>query len=437
MGGMNQPAAQWTTPTRQDYVRKFALFYCGVTLSFSAYFTPQDFNLKVAVIVNVMLFLIGAPHWFRNTRIPPYWLNVISQIGNAGASVWICSFLGPTSHINLVAIPQFIMALMMFSGIHPRTTIASAFLCLWLLSLPLFEFTNTWYLHKRMPEHELVILRELLDISIFAFSTYQFKIVSDAWSLLLSESEQEKTRAQKQNDWRRRLLHILGHDIKEPVVHSLLAIRGLRKKLGDSETILLNQLESAQSSIKEIITNVEHSNQVLEDGNVQLKGMPESELTVGEVLGRIQPIYESRLREKNITLDTSEAHDDHRIRAETDTFIYQIFMNLLSNAVKFTPEGGTITIRTELHPDGSVSWTITDPGQGIPAEAFGEVSASTPGTLGEKGSGLGLKIARAFAAQNRVELSWSSPALGTAKNPADALPRGTCVRITQKLRLKD
>jgi|GEM_PF-2715764 len=428
---MKQPAAQWTTPTRQDYVRKFAIFYCGVTLCFSAYFTPQEFNLKVAVFVNLMLFLIGAPYWFRNTRIPPYWLNVISQLGNAGASVWICSFLGPTSHINLVAIPQFIMALMMFSGIHPRTTIASAFLCLWLLSLPLFEFTHTWYLHKRMPEDELVVLRELLDITIFAFSTYQFKIVSDAWGLLLAESEQEKTRAQKQNEWRRRLLHILGHDIKEPVVHSLLAIRGLRKKFGEAESVLLNQLESAQSSIKEIITNVEHSNQVLEEGNIQLKGMPESALSVGEVLERIQPIYESRLREKNITLDTNDTDDTHRIRAGTDTFTYQVFMNLLSNAIKFTPEGGTISIRTERHPDQSVSWSITDPGQGIRPEAFHETAFSTLGTLGEKGSGLGLKIARAFAAQNEVKLTWSSPSFSGTPGDTGTLAQGTRVTITQ------
>ena len=431
---MKQPAAQWNTPTRQDYVRKFALFYCGVTLCFSAYFTPQDFNLKVAVIVNVLLFLIGVPHWFRSTRIPAYWLNVISQIGNAGASVWICSFLGPTSHINLVAIPQFIMALMMFSGIHPRTTVASAVLCLWLLSLPLFEFTNTWYLHKRMPEQELVILRGLLDVAIFAFSTYQFKIVSDAWGVLLAESEQEKNRAQKQNEWRRRLLHILGHDIKEPVVHSLLAIRGLRKKIDESGTMLLNQLESAQSSIKEIITNVEHSNQVLEDGNVQLKGMPESELSVREVLGRIQPIYESRLREKNITLDTGGTDDTHRIRAGTDTFVYQVFMNLLSNAIKFTPEGETLSIRTEKRPDESVCWSITNPGPGIRPDAFDEAASSTPGTLGEKGSGLGIKIAKAFAAQNSVELSWSSAPLAAATGTPEGLPQGTRVTLTQKAR---
>lgn len=66
----------WPSEIRQSYVRKFALAYSLTTLAFSIYFTlrdfPQVFNPNVGVLVNLGLLLIGAPYWFRNTRIPPY-----------------------------------------------------------------------------------------------------------------------------------------------------------------------------------------------------------------------------------------------------------------------------------------------------------------------------------------------------------------------------
>ena len=157
----------WPQETRQSYVRKFALLYCLASLSVSAFFTPQDFNPPVAIIVNILLYLIGAPYWFRNsTRLTPYSLNVISQVANAGATIWICSFLGPTSHINIVAIPNFIMALMMFHPVHSKSTVASAAASLALVMLPVFPFVDSWYAHKRMIESNLVILRSIVDIMI-------------------------------------------------------------------------------------------------------------------------------------------------------------------------------------------------------------------------------------------------------------------------------
>ena len=43
--------------TEQIYVQKFTITYCCALLSFSAFFTPQGFNLKVALIVNILFLL--------------------------------------------------------------------------------------------------------------------------------------------------------------------------------------------------------------------------------------------------------------------------------------------------------------------------------------------------------------------------------------------
>jgi signal transduction histidine kinase len=77
-----------------------------------------------------------------------------------------------------------------------------------------------------------------------------------------------------------------------------------------------------------------------------------------------------------------------------------ILRNLISNAIKFTPEGGSITIRSQLLDDG-VEVSVTDTGVGIEESALSKLFAidsayRTSGTDGERGSGLGLDICREF-----------------------------------------
>jgi len=79
----------------------------------------------------------------------------------------------------------------------------------------------------------------------------------------------------------------------------------------------------------------------------------------------------------------------------------QLLMNLLHNAIKFSPEGGTVTVTTDEHPDGVVI-SVTDQGVGIPKqdqarvfERFYKVDRARQ--RGQGGTGLGLAIARHIA----------------------------------------
>ncbi len=77
----------------------------------------------------------------------------------------------------------------------------------------------------------------------------------------------------------------------------------------------------------------------------------------------------------------------------------QVLSNLMANALRHTPAGGTITLRAEP-ADGGVRITVSDTGEGIPAEDLpyifdrfwrGDRSRSHASGVG---SGLGLAIAR-------------------------------------------
>jgi len=78
--------------------------------------------------------------------------------------------------------------------------------------------------------------------------------------------------------------------------------------------------------------------------------------------------------------------------------ILQVFDNLLTNAIKFSPDGGTITVRSEAQP-GHVLVEVEDHGIGIPEdkiekvfERFYQVDGSMTRRFG--GTGLGLAIVK-------------------------------------------
>ena len=76
-----------------------------------------------------------------------------------------------------------------------------------------------------------------------------------------------------------------------------------------------------------------------------------------------------------------------------------VLRNLLMNAVKFTYEGGLIEVQASMH-ENSVTVAVHDNGKGIPSKhipkLFTENRFTTPGTLNEKGTGLGLMLSREF-----------------------------------------
>jgi two-component system sensor histidine kinase BaeS len=108
----------------------------------------------------------------------------------------------------------------------------------------------------------------------------------------------------------------------------------------------------------------------------------------------------------------------------------QVLGNLMANALRYTPAGGTITLSAEP-VDGGVRITVSDTGEGIPAEDLpylfdrfwrGDRSRSHAGGAG---SGLGLAIARQLvqAHGGRIGVE-SQPGQGTTFTIELPLGRG-------------
>jgi two-component system sensor histidine kinase VicK len=91
--------------------------------------------------------------------------------------------------------------------------------------------------------------------------------------------------------------------------------------------------------------------------------------------------------------------------------IYQVFANIVSNAVKYTPEG-KISI-TAAGEDGWVVVKVVDSGIGIPESELERIfehfyRVDDEAAHGEKGSGIGLSVARRIVERHGGEISVES-----------------------------
>ncbi|EZH66156.1 histidine kinase [Bacillaceae bacterium JMAK1] len=112
-----------------------------------------------------------------------------------------------------------------------------------------------------------------------------------------------------------------------------------------------------------------------------------------EVLDR----FEMMVKDKNIEFVRKLPTYPVRIEIDRDKMT-QVIDNIISNAIKYSPDGGTITVGTDLHEDGATIF-VKDEGMGIPREnqhkifqRFYRVDKARARNLG--GTGLGLAIAK-------------------------------------------
>jgi len=181
------------------------------------------------------------------------------------------------------------------------------------------------------------------------------------------------------------LTHLLIQRTREPVERDKLG------KIGHAADHLLGLLNNILDLSK------------IESDHLTLERIP---LKLGELIGTVETLASERIQAKGLTFqrDISPRLDEVVLLGDP-LRLRQILINLFENAVKFT-EHGTIRLHAtpiaETAEDMTVSITVADTGQGIPADAqerifapFEQADGST--TRQHGGTGLGLTIVRQLA----------------------------------------
>jgi PAS domain S-box-containing protein len=115
--------------------------------------------------------------------------------------------------------------------------------------------------------------------------------------------------------------------------------------------------------------------------------------------------------EKHVTLRLVPSADNVEVFVDVQR-LHQVMSNLLSNAIKYSPENDTVDIAASVK-DNWVRVTVSDHGQGIPAEFTARIfskfsQADSSDTRQKGGTGLGLAISRELVERMGGKISFNS-----------------------------
>ncbi|MGQ9874072.1 MAG: sensor histidine kinase [Chloroflexus sp.] len=147
---------------------------------------------------------------------------------------------------------------------------------------------------------------------------------------------------------------------------------------------------------------------------------------INDVIRRVVTQIQPQVLDSCLQVQFAPDRQPILVQADPDR-VAQILLNLLGNAVRYTPEGGCITVRSELNND-NVQVIVEDTGIGISAEhlpfifeRFYRADPSRARTSG--GSGIGLTITRHLAWAMGGDISAASAGIGKGSTFTLTLPR--------------
>jgi Amt family ammonium transporter len=146
----------------------------------------------------------------------------------------------------------------------------------------------------------------------------------------------------------------------------------------------------------------------------------EDRLSLDDVMMACSRMIRTRAESGRLKLSV-EIEPDLPLLLADERALKQMVINLVSNAVKFTPEGGSVSLRARMEPDGRLALEVADTGIGIDRkdiakafEPFSQLSADAT-VFKADGTGLGLPLTAALARSHQATLVVdSAPGKGTA-----------------------
>lgn len=196
---------------------------------------------------------------------------------------------------------------------------------------------------------------------------------------------------------------IIAHDIKNPfnvIIGSSDILESEFDEISREEMLeLIHMISKSSNNLNNLLDNLLKWS-YSQRGSIVYN--PEPAMVRDFLLGIIE-MMNNAASAKDITLSFSITEAELTVLADRQ-MIDTVVRNLIGNAIKFTSRGGSVIVSAER--DGKFAKIcVTDNGMGISMEALDKLfninsSITTIGTENEKGSGLGLVLAREFVSKH-------------------------------------
>jgi len=215
----------------------------------------------------------------------------------------------------------------------------------------------------------------------------------------------------KHSRYKDKLFSLIAHDLRTPVLNTEMSLKLLLRRIDSlTKEEIVERIKKAKSSAENTIEMLES---LLDWSKAQFESMkfnPQKLNLVAE-LNKTLLSVQSQLDLKPVNLIT---HIEPELNIEADSEMLQsILRNLVSNAIKFSEENGEVIISARPI-NGRVHISVADKGVGIPANQLEDLKQgnlehlASFGTKGEKGSGIGLNLAKGFIEKHEGKLEIES-----------------------------
>ena len=332
----------------------------------------------------------------------------------------------------------FIFSAMVLSLIFNQLDLPFYVVCLPIMLInvaPIFEFLIFIYLHKKHERQiEKIIISVVSAVGIFsciyyclyrfnptstqyivgfgsAFASYMtcsillpilcIKIINRRKTLHLEEQVYLRTKElNKSKQEKEELLRVLVHDISNPIQAMMLQINQMKKKQENdhsSDDKFPEKIYKNIVSLTDIISHVREYESILSGK----KTRQVSDVYLKDCLLEIEEMFADRFLEKNIKLQIyNKLHPDTKIKVDRIPFVHSVASNLVSNALKFSKPYSEVIIAA-YDKNGQIVLDVIDNGIGMSKQSLKQLfdisfSMSRQGTLGERGTGFGMSIVKAY-----------------------------------------
>ena len=195
-----------------------------------------------------------------------------------------------------------------------------------------------------------------------------------------------------------KLFSILAHDLRNPF-HSMLGFSDLLLTEFDSlsseeQRQYIEIIKRGLNSTYDLLVNLLFWSQA---NTGSLEKRPENFEFMRLIISNIK-LVESHALQKEIAIEFNQG-DEVQVFAD-ENMVEIVLRNIITNAIKYTPRNGKVIIYTNIE-DGFLRCSIKDGGIGIEEENLDHIfdlekKLNRNGTEGERGTGLGLVLAKEF-----------------------------------------
>lgn len=239
-------------------------------------------------------------------------------------------------------------------------------------------------------QNKIEVLRSFIDQAALAIET----------AILVEELKEKNLQLIQANKVKTEFLAVMSHELRTPLAAVLgfsdLLIEGSMGKLNEEQSSALKEVQKNAEQLLQLINNLLDLAQ-MDNGKLKLK---KDVFSLSDLVEDLIKLFRPLFNKKKLNLKLHYSHDLPCIYADPQK-CRQIIINLLSNAIKFTPENGSVYLRSYLEGAFFIIEVI-DSGIGIDEADFNKIfelfkQADSSLTRHYEGAGIGLALCKQLA----------------------------------------